>query len=111
MEYGVEVVTSNDAQWALAAFGMGDSAAATTYDVNLPANTSAVHWYKYSGPNYYNYRTGGNYDLISITATSWDGTEPLLCYSSVTYRNTQYKTYTQSVVDSSVAALVKYGIE
>lgn len=110
-DYGVEVVASDNVQQALVALGMDDAAVASTYDVDLPENTSAVHWYKYSAPNYYNYRTGGNYDLICITASSFDGTHPLLRYSSVSYGNKQHKTYTQSVIDSAVAELVRYGIE
>ena len=110
--YGVEIITTSNIQSALEEFGMTVSSRAVTRpeDIPLPNDTSSVHWYKYSAPGFYNYRTGGNYDLVSITAVSWDDTNPYLHYDAVTKTNTSRKSYLRSVLEQSTELVISMAI-
>lgn len=108
---GVEIVATDDPQKALVQLGIEEETAASTYAVPDMEDTEAVHWFKYSVTNWYNWRTFGNFDLISLRAESWDDTNSILVSGWNGVTNTKPKTYATSVLENIGIELVKFGIE
>lgn len=96
---GVEVMTTQEVLEFAANNDVADSPQLD--DIVKPPNSSAIHWYKETRYNYlYN---GSRYDIISMTAVSWDDTNAWLHVDEQFVQNRNAKTVIQSAFSEAIS--------
>lgn len=105
--YGVKIVATDYFDTAMYLFDMDDSVSPDKFsNPYLPDDTRAIHWYQHETTGFYNYYGGGNYDLISITATCWDGSNSLMYRNGLTYSNPKGKSFSEIAILTAAESLV-----
>ncbi len=108
MSYGVEMMATDNPDVALESFGLaGEAMGISSDNISYPEDTNSVRWYKQTFTNYYQYDLGRNYDVIKLTAVSWDDTSDWLHVNSLTTTNTNQVSYAASLALNSYLALVE----
>ena len=111
--YGVEVITTNDTQAALSHFGMVGEAMGITADDDIPypEDDNSVRWYKSTTVGFYQWVLGGYYDIIKLTAVSWDDTSEWLHAEMASITNPKKISFSESLFQNASSALLNIGIE
>lgn len=103
--YGVEIITTNDINTAMAYFELEEPV-----DAVLPSavpdleDTNAIRWYKTEYVDYYHYLYGQYYDLVCVRAEPINAVASDLYISAVTVKNPNAKSYGEALLDNAAEA-------